>query len=116
MAAQVSSTARERFWDRWSTLAGSLVLMAGTLAVYWPVTHFDFVNFDDQIYVTQNLHVQPGLTPAGLEWALRATDAANWHPLTWISHMLDCQLYGRKAGGHHLSSVLLHIVNSWLLF
>src|ERR1039457_2970530 len=93
-----------------------LLLVAGTLGVYWPVTGFDFVNFDDQIYVTENAHIHDGITWAGLKWALRASETANWHPVTWVSHMLDCQLYGPRAGGHHATSLFLHMVNSWLLF
>jgi tetratricopeptide (TPR) repeat protein len=108
--------ARTALWEHWRSLAFGLLLAAGTVAVYWPVTGFDFVNFDDPFYVTENPEVQPGLTRAGLDWALRATQAANWHPVTWVSHMLDCQLYGPRAGGHHLTSVLLHAANSWLLF
>jgi tetratricopeptide (TPR) repeat protein len=80
------------------------------------VTGFDFVNLDDQLYVTENAHVHAGLTWAGLKWALRTCETANWHPLAWISHMLDCQMYGPRAGGHHTTSLLLHVANSWLLF
>jgi tetratricopeptide (TPR) repeat protein len=104
------------FWRRWKELVGYLILAAGTLIAYWPVLHFEFINMDDPMYVTENPHVQPGLTPAGLKWAFHATTGANWHPLTWISHMVDCQLYGPRAGGHHLTSVLLHLANSCLLF
>jgi tetratricopeptide (TPR) repeat protein len=66
--------------------------------------------------VTNNPQVRAGINWAGLKWALGTGEAANWHPLTWVSHMLDCQVYGPRAGGHHLTSVLLHVVNSWLLF
>jgi tetratricopeptide (TPR) repeat protein len=104
------------FWDRWASLAYGLLLAAGILAVYWPVTGFDFVNLDDQLYVTENAHIHAGITWAGLKWALRARETANWHPLTWVSHMLDCQMYGPRAGGHHTTSLLLHVANSWLLF
>lgn len=110
------SPTRTGFWERRGSLISCLVLAAGILAVYWPVTGFDFVNFDDQLYVTANPHVQTGVTWAGLNWALRASETANWHPVTWVSHMLDCQLYGPKAGGHHTTSLLLHVANSWLLF
>ena len=103
-------------WGRWASLLSCLLLAAGTLVVYGAVTGFEFVNIDDQVYVTGNPHVRLGLTWEGIRWALRSSEAANWHPLTWISHMLDCQCYGLKAGGHHVTSVLLHLANSWLLF
>ena len=99
----------------WGALACGAILTVGTLAAYWPVTRFDFIDFDDPIYVTENPHVQAGLTRAGLTWALHAAEA-NWHPMTWISHMIDCQFYGRRAGGHHFTNVLLHLANAWLLF
>jgi len=94
----------------------SLWLAAGVLLVYWPVTHHDFVNYDDQDYVAGNLHVQAGLTPAGITWAFRHPVSGNWHPLTMLSHMLDCQLYGLQPGGHHLTSLLLHAGNTLLVF
>jgi len=84
--------------------------------VYWPVLHHDFVILDDQAYITDNPHVQSGLTAAGLAWAFQIGYAAYWHPLTWISHMLDCQLYGLHPAGHHLTSLLFHIANTLLLF
>ena len=104
------------FWERWGSLLGCLVLAAGTLAVYWPVAGFEFVNFDDPFYVTDNAQVRAGISRAGLKWALGASAAANWHPVTWMSHMVDCQVHGLKAGGHHTTSLLLHVANSWLLF
>jgi Flp pilus assembly protein TadD len=93
-----------------------LFLIGATLAVFWPLKNNEFVNLDDGMYVTENLHVQAGLTLKGLSWAFTTTRAGNWHPLTWLSHMLDCQLYGLKPAGHHLTSLLLHIVNTLLLF
>ena len=91
--------------------------MAAVLLVYVQTRGFAFVNFDDPDYVAENVHVQKGLTPAGIAWAFRADDrTANWHPLTWLSLMLDCQLYGpRWAGGFHLTNMLLHAANSVLL-
>ena len=80
------------------------------------MTGFDFVNLDDQLYVTENAHVHTGITWAGLKWALRASETANWHPVTWVSHMLDCQVYGPRAGGHHATSLFLHVANSCFLF
>lgn len=87
-----------------------------TLVLYWPVTGFDFVNFDDPEYVLGNGHVLNGLTLDGLKWAFTTGYAANWHPLTWISHMLDCQLFGVRAGLHHLTNVWFHMGNTVLVF
>ena len=86
-----------------------------TLAVYLPALHHGFVEYDDQQYVTENPRVQAGLTWTGLVWAF-GFHAGNWHPLAWLSHMLDCQLYGAWAGGHHLTSILLHVASAMLLF
>jgi Flp pilus assembly protein TadD len=95
-------------------MAGLLVL--GTAALYWPATGCGFVNFDDDLYVTGNIHVQAGLTWDGIKWACLHLVASNWHPLTMWSAMLDCQLYGLKPWGHHLTSVLLHALNAGLVF
>ena len=94
----------------------ALLLAAVTLAVYLPATRNDFVSYDDPQYVTDNAQVQGGLTREGVVWAFRTGHADNWHPLTWLSHMLDCQLYGLKPAGHHLTNLLLHVVNTVLLF
>ena len=71
-----------------------LLLVVATLAVYWQVLDNDFVNYDDDMYVTENIRVHKGVTFDNLTWTVTSTDASNWHPLTWISHMIDCQLYG----------------------
>jgi len=97
-------------------LAVALGLVVATLAVYWPVMKHPFVNYDDPTYVTGNARVLEGLTPAGVRWAFRTYHAANWHPLTWLSHMLDVEIYGLRSGGHHATNLLLHVVNSVLLF
>ena len=86
-----------------------------TLALYLPALHHGFVEYDDQQYVTENPRVQAGLTWTGLVWAF-GFHAGNWHPLAWLSHMLDCQFYGANAGGHHLTNVLLHVASTLLLF
>ncbi len=86
------------------------------LLIYWQVSSFNFTNFDDNIYVTQNEHVMQGLTWTGIAWAFISTGASNWHPVTWMSHMVDCHLFGLDSGAHHLSSVFLHLANSILLF
>ena len=87
-----------------------------TLALYIPVTSHPFVNYDDDRYVTENAHVRQGLTAATFKWALVSTEQANWHPLTWMSHALDCSLFRLNAGGHHVTSLVLHAVNVVLLF
>jgi hypothetical protein len=94
-------------------LAGLLALI--TLAAYWPACHYDFVDYDDDSYVFENDTVRAGLSWWGLEWAVVDQHASNWHPLTWVSHMLDCQLFGLNAGAHHLTSVFIHCANAALL-
>jgi hypothetical protein len=94
-----------------------LALVAATAAVYWPVLGNDFVNYDDPGYVTTNEFVQQGLTWEAVKWAFVTGKQANWHPLTWLSHMLDCELFGLEhPWGHHLTSLLLHALNTVLLF
>jgi Tfp pilus assembly protein PilF len=92
---------------------GLLVLV---LASYGRVGRFAFVDFDDGEYVYENPHVRAGLTLAGISWAFTTTYAANWHPLTWLSHMADVQMFGLEAGRHHQMNVLIHASNSVLLF
>jgi tetratricopeptide (TPR) repeat protein len=93
-----------------------LALAVVTLAVYWPLTSHPFINFDDDDYIVGNTHVTSGLTWTNVAWAFQTGAAANWHPLTWISHMIDCDLYGLNPGGHHLTNLLFHIANTLLLF
>jgi cytochrome c-type biogenesis protein CcmH/NrfG len=93
--------------------AGLLVLV---LAIYARTAGYDFVYYDDPDYVTANAMVREGLTLHGLRWALTSTEAANWHPVTWASHMLDVELFGLQPGAHHLVNVVLHLVNACLLF
>ncbi len=93
-----------------------LALVLLTLLAYWPVLGFQFINFDDQAYVYENPVVQQGLSWSGVQWAFTTTQAANWHPVTWLSHCLDCQLYGLNAGQHHLTNLLLHSASVLLLF
>lgn len=87
-----------------------------TLLVYLPVLHHSFIRLDDADYVAANPMVQAGLTWAGVKWAFTTYHANNWHPLTWLSHMLDWQLFGPYAGAHHIISVLLHVANTVLFF
>ena len=91
-----------------------LTLLA--LALYWPVSGHAFLHLDDPVYVTHNRFVQGGLTLEGLRWSFNVGHASNWHPLTWMSHMLDVELFGLDPGRHHLSNLLLHTVNGLLLF
>ena len=93
-----------------------LILITALLLVYWQVGDHEFINYDDNVYITDNAHVQEGLTSKGMIWAFTTSRTGNWHPLTWISHMLDCELYGLNPGGHHLTNVLLHMANAVLLF
>jgi tetratricopeptide (TPR) repeat protein len=93
-----------------------LLLFLGTLVLYYPTLHNGFVNYDDPAYVTSNWHVQQGLTLRSLAWAFTSTSEANWHPLTWISHLLDVQLFGLRPAGHHAQSILWHAFNVMLLF
>ena len=103
------------FSDRWA-LAVCSVLVLVTLAVFWQVKAHEFINYDDGLYITENTHVQAGLSIESLKWAFRTGHACNWHPVTWLSHMLDVQLLGLNPGRHHLVNVLFHIANALLLF
>ena len=100
---------------RHSFLLGALLVL-GTLTLYSPVLHHEFLSFDDRQYVVRNVHVNTGLHMANLIWAFTTFDQANWHPLTWISHMADCQLFGVNSGAHHLVNAALHALNALLLF
>jgi len=93
-----------------------LLLVAATAAVYAQVAGHGFISLDDGSYITQNPKVRAGLTRAGLLWAFTTFHSANWHPLTWLAHMLDCQLFGLAAGGHHLVSAGLHALNACLCY
>ena len=93
-----------------------LFLIVITLAVYWQTRNHEFVSYDDDAYVIENPHVQAGLTRQAIIWSFTTTHVANWHPLTWLSHMMDCQLYGLNPSGHLLTNVLFHLVNTVLLF
>ena len=92
-----------------------IFLVIVTLAAYWQVLNNDFIIYDDDKYVTENIHVNRGVTFDGLTWAFTSSHSSNWHPLTWISHMIDCQLYGLNPRGHHLTSLLFHVANTLLL-
>lgn len=93
-----------------------LILITAVLLVYWQVGDHEFINYDDNVYITDNAQVQEGLTSKGIIWAFTTSHTGNWHPLTWMSHMLDCELYGLNPWGHHLTNVLIHLANTILLF
>jgi tetratricopeptide (TPR) repeat protein len=93
-----------------------LALMLITTAVFCQVCTYDFVNYDDPNYIYENPNVQNGITSKAIKWAFTTGYANNWHPLTWLSHMLDWQLFGPKAGSHHLTNLIFHIANTLLLF
>jgi len=98
------------------TVVLCLLLVVATLAVYNPVNRNGFVNFDDDHYLVNNPHVPAGLSWSAVKWAFSNYYEANWHPLTWISHALDCSLFGLNPVGHHYMNVVLHAVNAILLF
>ncbi|MBA4149225.1 MAG: tetratricopeptide repeat protein [Verrucomicrobia bacterium] len=95
-------------------IAGALAALI--LLCYWQVWRFEFVSYDDTDYVSENAWVQKGVSKESIAWAFTTNHASNWHPLTWLSHMLDWQTYGSNAGGHHFTNVLLHLGNTLLLF
>jgi tetratricopeptide (TPR) repeat protein len=101
--------------NRWLGAAVIIALVLGTVALYSPVRTFEFLNFDDTSYVTENPKVLRGISWRMLTWAVSSREASNWHPLTWLSHALDCQLFGQNAGAHHLVSLALHAANAVLL-
>ena len=105
---KAAGNVRREFWVY-------MLLVLVVLVVYAPAGKFEFQNYDTAKYVYANHYVTQGLTTAGIRWAFVTTYHSNWHPLTWLSHMLDVELYGLEAGRHHLTNVLFHIVNTLLL-
>ena len=93
-----------------------LFLAAAILVVYLQVANYNFANYDDELYVTENPNVKAGFTFEGIVWAFSTGHAANWHPVTWLSHMLDSEIYGLNPMGHHWSNIQIHIANTILLF
>ena len=93
-----------------------IVLAVVTLAVFWQVNQYDFINFDDHVYVTENSHIQSGITLDGFRWAFSTRYANLWNPLVWLSLMFDYQLHGLNAGGYHLTNLILHVMSALLLF
>jgi tetratricopeptide (TPR) repeat protein len=101
---------------RGNALWSSLAIVIGTLVAYAGVWQNSFVAWDDPYYITENAEVLRGLSWRGVRWAFASAQVANWHPVTWLSHMLDVQLFGVNAGAHHAVSLFLHVLNSVLLF
>ncbi|MBW2491193.1 MAG: tetratricopeptide repeat protein [Deltaproteobacteria bacterium] len=108
--------AKYNITDRHIKIAISLLLILAIIMTYGQVKNFDFVGYDDQDYVTENSQIRKGLTVKGIAWAFTSFYSANWHPLTWISHMLDCELYGLNPMGHHWTNLIFHMLNAILLF
>jgi len=102
--------------EKYKTLFICLGLVLATLLVYRQVQNCEFVHYDDDQYVTGNPHIRAGLTAGSFRWAFTAAWASNWHPLTWLSHMLDCELFGLNPRWHHTTSLLFHLANTLLLF
>ncbi len=108
-----------RLTERYQVLLVCSFLAVACIAVYWPVGGYEFLHFDDGAYVFENPHVNSGLKAKNITWAFNITNPENktyWHPLSWISHMVDCQLFGLNAGRHHLMNLLFHTINAVLLF
>jgi tetratricopeptide (TPR) repeat protein len=117
-AVEQSQSLSSPWWasPRVQTLLLSLVLAIGVVAIYYPVHWQPFANYDDPDYVTDNLHVKAGLHWETVKWAMTARDAANWHPVTWISHAFDWQIFGDNPAGPHDVNIVLHLLNALLLF
>ena len=99
-----------------SLVAVCLLLVCLVWAIFGQTRNHDFINFDDNVYVSENPHVTGGLTRDSISWAFRTFQACNWHPLVWLSHELDGELYGSRPGGHHLTNVVLHTLTAIGLF
>ncbi len=116
---QVADQPQTNFFSRDSvarTVILSLLLAIATIAIYSPVNSHPFSNIDDPKYVVDNPHIKDGLTLSTAVWALTHGYAANWHPLTWMSHAIDIQLFGFDPAGHHDENVVLHAIDALLLF
>ena len=101
---------------KFSVILICLMLASATLIAFEPLRHNQFLNYDDNDYITENQHVQSGLNLKSIKWAFTTAHAANWHPVTWLSHIIDCQLFGLNPKWHHIVNLLFHIANTLLLF
>lgn len=99
-----------------STVLICIVLSVSIFVIYLQVRHYDFIDLDDTLYITDNIHVRKGITFENIKWAFTTSHGGYWIPVTWLSHMLDCQLFGMNAGNHHLMNLYFHILNTILLF
>lgn len=117
-SAELKGRTTRAFSLRWTKRLGGLFFGLSLLVIgaFWPVFSNEFISIDDYSYVVKNDHVLRGLTLAGVRWAFTSIDCSNWHPLTWLSHMIDIEAFGLQARWHHLTSLLLHLVNTLLLF
>jgi protein O-mannosyl-transferase len=115
-ASRSSDLTIQRFSESRTTVFLCFLLAALTLVCYWPVCSHQFVSFDDEHYLFESGYVAKGLTWSGVTWALQTGYFSNWHPLTWLSYMLDAQIFGMSSGGFHATNLLFHICNSLLLF
>ena len=104
------------FSKRQASLLNAVSLTVATVAVYWQTHSFDFVAMDDLVYVSDNPHVLTGINSANLVWSVTTFHAGYWIPLTWLSFMLDAQLFGAHAGGYHVTNLLLHVINTLLVY
>lgn len=100
----------------WPNVIICIFIVVATLTVYGQIRTHDFIGYDDDKYVTENRYVSQGLSNESVIWAFMSTHASNWHPVTWLSHMLDVELFGMRPGGHHMTSVFFHLINSLLIF
>jgi len=112
----MKASSKKFFLDIRCDLLICLFLVISTFAVYKQVSHYDFVSYDDDDYVFENPYIKAGLTSNSIKWAFTSVHADNWHPVTWLSHILDIELYGLNPGQHHLTNLIFHIANSLLLF
>lgn len=112
MRRREQMSSRQRLFPLWICLG----LAAITVAGFWPVARCNFINFDDPDYVTENAHVLRGVDWSNVRWAFTTGEAGNWHPITWLSHCLDCQMFGTNPAAHHLMNLGLHVANTLLVF
>ncbi|MDI6686587.1 MAG: hypothetical protein QME06_00005, partial [Desulfobacterales bacterium] len=112
----MNNTDKHRIFNTRYDILICLLLVIATLTAYWQVMNYPFINFDDDSYILKNHFVQKGLTWEGISWAFSFKSSTYWHPVVWLSHMLDCHIYGLIPGMHHTVGLIFHIVNSTLVF
>jgi hypothetical protein len=102
--------------SRLTGIGSILALTAAVLLIYWPVTGYDFISLDDNLYVVENASLQKGISLTGLAWAMGTFHTTNWHPLTWLSILADYELFGLNPAGYDFGNLILHLINTLLLF